>query len=1690
MAQSNKFGTFKGVFTPSILTILGVIMYMRLPMIVGEAGLFATIGIIVIAHIISASTSLSVSSIATDKKVKAGGTYYMISRSLGLPIGGTLGLALFVGLSFSVSLYLIGFAESFLGYWGYEININNIRLAGSAILLLVTIITFISTSLALKTQYFIMAAIALSLMSIILGQHEFTPDKPLLTSSPSAVPLMVLFGIFFPAVTGFEAGVSMSGDLKDPKKSIPFGAMAAVIVGFVAYIALAFFFSHTVDAKVLADDPKVLLKIAWLPELVLAGIWGATLSSALGSILGAPRILQATAVDKITPKMFAKGTGKTNEPRNALVLTFLIAEAGILIGELDIIARIVSIFFITTYGFLNLSAAFERMTSADFRPTFKPPVWISMVGAIACFIVMIQLDFVAMIGASAILLLLYLYLKRKELVLRSGDAWGSIWASLVKKGLKRLNKETIETRNWRPNVLMFSGEQENRPYLVEFGKDLTNRLGILTGFEMQVSNENLLFRKKKFKTEDFFMNVHACRDIYDGMDEVVRVYGFSGVEPNSVLMGWNQNPNHRQKFIEFIRKLGKNNLNALFINYKSNKGFGDYRTIDIWWSGWGNNLPLAITLLRHLTSSSNWKDTRIRLLAITNESGLDEKLYNMINKIVEGFRLGMEVKVVDNSVDKLPVNEIIWRESVNSSLTILGVSAKKPEQIEKTYEFTNKIVEKLGTTLLICASDDFEEYNLVSEIQPGKKFPSIQEKLELPQLKFTNYSIINEEINRIDSEWLKRLDLMFEKAFRPYFSINKNLVNDLKELSERVLNTLAKIENQDSKHRKNKIWARAKNDFYYQLAGIINEYSDKKLKKIETQLAEGINWYLTEVEKSVDSVNRKLEVQFPRSEFKIKRKDHFGLKVLKLRKRLSFPFSNKAISLKHNYRKIHTFYLKENTFRQLNEFLVQFNQLGHGFIASIRDAVLLVENELEGLQKSILAPQFPVEKLEVLEQAVAVRLDELDIENSQNEILSNNWLLEEFRKNLQLLCTDLTKINANRVVDRKRRNKKFYQNLKEECLLLPERWLKNKVLYSNLIKLDLQVFSVQFRLDEELKDFILNLNQKIESGLLLKIRKFVSEMRSVTTPKDLPELQLESNFLQQSEFLDFLHKGIDVVAESVQDKIKVIDLGTTEDGEEAGAQLLSNEIPLKRVVKHFINFLLGSLIEVELKSLSEELKRIVFQLKDYLSYMHFELENIDNVSENEEEKVREIIKEAINEINREEEQVKKIRNNFENDIKSNTSKAFEALSSHRIAKSSKEISQTFKEIQQKKSSGPVDKVVDEIRTGFKLFVTRLLYSRSEGVLLARELSGNRNQRTISEQVLDLLDDINPDEKVFDAIPAYYKNLFSGRSSISEDFWIERPVEQSLFTKAWKHYLSGYHGSVMVIGERNSGKTAFCRYATKKNCVGKQVYHIFPPGNGTISLKEFELTLSNVANLGGSVNEIFEKLPYQSIIVLNDLELWWESSENGLNVIKEILNLTKNYGSKCFFIMNMNQFAYQRMRELVSIDDYFISTIVCQPFDSEELKDLILIRHRSGGLKVAFGKIPEEKISEIRMAGIFNRYFNYSAGNPGLALFVWLASVVRFGGEKLVMKSPQKPGLNVLQNLNSTWKVILAQLLLHKRMDTGKLERVLQIELSEIEKNMNALQMAGLVTEKTTGVYIVNPVLDKFLGDYLHENGFL
>ena len=489
-ATERKFGTFLGVFTPSLLTILGVIMYQRFGWVVGNAGLVGALGIVFISHVISVTTGLSVASIATNHKVGAGGNYYIISRSLGLSIGGAIGLALYFALALSVSLYLIGFAEAFLAAtdfnpWGW-VRKDNIRFIGSVACAAIAIVTLLSTSVALKSQLIVLTLILLSLVSLFAGigfgdQHGTTP----VTNYPveGAESIETVFAVFFPAVTGFTAGVGMSGDLRDPKRAIPIGTMAAIAAGFAIYITLPWFIAERASVEDLRQNYDVFLQIARWPILVSLGVAAATISSALGSILGAPRTLQALAKDGIAHRIFARGK---DEPRVALVATIVIAEAGILIGELEIVGAVISMFFLTCYGFLCLACGLERWASPDFRPQFKVPIWVSLLGAVACFLVMFQIDAVSMFASIAIMGLLYARLKRRQLVLGSGDTWGGVWSAVVRTGLIRLRQTqaVVTQANWRPNMVVMARRSRQRRDLIEFGRSVVGGRGILTHFDL------------------------------------------------------------------------------------------------------------------------------------------------------------------------------------------------------------------------------------------------------------------------------------------------------------------------------------------------------------------------------------------------------------------------------------------------------------------------------------------------------------------------------------------------------------------------------------------------------------------------------------------------------------------------------------------------------------------------------------------------------------------------------------------------------------------------------------------------------------------------------------------------------------------------------------------------------------------------------------------------------------------------------------------------------------------------------------------------------------------------------------------------------------------------------------------------------------------------------------------------------
>lgn len=1700
MAKSNKFGTFKGVFTPSILTILGVIMYMRLPMIVGNAGLYATIGIIVVAHIISITTGLSVSSIATDKKVEAGGTYYMISRSLGLPIGGTLGLALFVGLSFSVSLYLIGFSESFLGFFGFDINKDNIRIAGSAILLAVTIITFISTSLALKAQYFIMAAIILSLVSILLGKHEYAPIEPTFLSTNGAIGLMVLFGIFFPAVTGFESGVSMSGDLKDPKKSIPVGSISAIVVGLIVYIGLAFFFSYTVQPDKLAEDPQILLKISRIPQLVIAGIWGATLSSALGSILGAPRILQATAVDRITPKFFAKGTGKTNEPRNALLLTFLIAESGILIGELNIIARIVSIFFITTYGFLNLSCAFEAMTSADFRPAFKTPVWISLLGSVAAMIVMIQLDFVAMLGATLILGALYTFLKRKELVLQSGDAWSGIWASLVKTGLKKLKDNRLQNRNWRPNIIMFSGNEEDRPNLVQLGKNMTSRLGMMTGFNLIETDEDLMVKQVVNNNEgkqaaDYFMNTHYCRDLYSGMDEVIRVYGYTGMEPNTVLMGWSKEPSRRENFIKLIDRLGKNNFNSLFLSSNSNNR-QTRRQIDVWWSGWGNNLSFAINLVRHITNSQYWKEAEIRLFVICNDSAIIDSVHYTLKKIIAGFRIDMEVKIINNTIEQLSRKSLIVRESANSELTIIGIPNERYEALEKTYLEMNEIVSQLNNSLLINASDTFEVFNLLeSKISERKEIlkPAVR-KMDIPELTISNFPEIASEIKEIDKKGSDMLDTFLRTALQSDLHESFFLSDEIKREIYSSISNLKQIKTTVQQLRREKILNKVRSEFLRDSQSIFRQFLDQKQDHRKEMLTKGIEIFIENFDELINGLPKKLKVAYMRSDFYGQPGDNWKEKRYKRRKLILHPFAKK-IRVKIKFRKIFRLYLQHNSLSELNEVLSQLKTADLQYISGIRNLLTHFIDALKHLDGDIHTSEDLTYNLETLEQEMTKSIQSVRSDLKESIESYGFRLRVQFRKELQKLNTDLNTIYIHIKIRKNLKLTRNFRKLLSDISGFHESWGDLMINTINKVYLDLLIHSAHNQVKKDTEKLKSDILTQVKLQILNPVDAIKSEINSRLKDSSRSEIKMDASGTFKLDLLrntDYLSSELQPIIENLPEEIQIMDYSPvnkeTAAKEETEPEIIL--IPIRRIVQHYLHSIFLAPLLASLQQLSNALKSQEYRIKDHISLMSFEKENLDAGDQNYNTRLKEIYEKAFTALEEEEQNVLEIVKNFNDETDKNLTDAFEPIASHRIAESSRNISYLIREYHGKQTVTKFDTYKEKIQAFLKSKMVRLLYYQSEGILFAKRLSDDTDHLPSGEQVAELVDQLMPNSDVLSRIPAYYTNLFSGKSSIGKDFWIDRKTEEEQFKKALDRYRRIRKGGILIYGNRNSGKTTLCKFLTRKHFNQDSVFHIYPPVQGSVLPNEFEKTLQNVFGINLPINSLIDSIGFDSVLVFHDMELWWERSESGMQVINIILDLIQKHSDKLLIIANLNIYTYHFLNSLYQIDDVFLMHILCRPFDSEDLKELVMRRHRSSGKNFSFGKRRVEQVSEIKLAGIFNRIFRITGGNPGLAMITWLSMINDYNEDNLEMRSPKIVDSSCLDKLDEDWMIILAQIVLHKRITLEKLEQILGQTDLDIRKNIDTMVMSGMIAERNPGVFVINNYIFNVVCEVLENNGFI
>jgi len=596
--RQQLFGTFGGVFTPTLLTILGVIMYLREGWVVGNAGLLGAWVIILLSFAITGFTGFSLASITTNIRIGAGGAFNIISQSLGLEVGGSIGIPLYLAQALAVSIYIFGFRAGWQWIFpGHPALLIDLFTFG-----VLFAIAFISAGLAFRIQYFILAVIILSLVSIGVAAFQGSMQYPVqwLGDFPGSaandfagIGFWAVFAVFFPASTGIMAGANMSGELKNPRKSIPVGTLSAIGLSLIIYMALAYWLARSATVDELTGNYTVMIdKAAWGPA-VLAGLLGATFSSALSSLVGAPRILQALGQHKVVPasRWLTRKTAK-GEPRNALLLTGAIVLGALMLRNLNAVAPLITLFFLITYAMINVVVSLEQsMKLVSFRPLFRVPRLVSALGAFGCAFAMIVVNPTFSIIAIALVLVIHAVLIRRHLEAPFGDVRSGLFVAVAEWAAKKAGElSAARERTWKANLLV--PVEEIKPMRRMFGliRDISYPKGFLKviGLTGRVKEERLTEELpeliEKFREEKIFASwtVISAASFGDNLQAGIETFGGTFFRPNLLLLSMPESAEREQELAEIIETARQNRIGVLLFADPEQRGLDPCRRINVW----------------------------------------------------------------------------------------------------------------------------------------------------------------------------------------------------------------------------------------------------------------------------------------------------------------------------------------------------------------------------------------------------------------------------------------------------------------------------------------------------------------------------------------------------------------------------------------------------------------------------------------------------------------------------------------------------------------------------------------------------------------------------------------------------------------------------------------------------------------------------------------------------------------------------------------------------------------------------------------------------------------------------------------------------------------------------------------------------------------------------------------------------
>lgn len=1400
-------------------------------------------------------------------------------------------------------------------------------------------------------------------------------------------------------------------------------------------MSLALLLYFAIDHEILRTNKNAIVEYAAFGFLVVAGIWGATLSSALGGVLGAPRILQAMASDKIVHKVFAEGVGENNEPRNALLLTGGIALIGIMIGELNQIAEIVAMLYMTAYMFINLTCLFEQWASPDFRPSFKIPLVVPSIGVITTVVLMIQLNLLAAIGAVIIVVLIFFRLARKQLEVGSGDVWNSVWSSIVKIGLKNLQKKSTHKRNWEPNILLFSGNSARRKELIQFSKGIAGQNGMISNFDL-IKNESatVLFPKhQQTKVEideqddAIFYRQQECQNIYRGIENIANTYGFSGIDPNTVLMGWGRNTSEPIEFAKMSDYLNQLDHNLLYLDFDEQKGFGEKTTLDIWWTNLEEYCELTLQLSKLMLSSEDWSGIKIRVLF----NNLDNSTYDYVERIIqskcENNRIDAEIVIVNNEIEKRSLYELVLKYSLETDLIFLELPKIESGQEEYFVSTTNDLLNNIGTTLLIRASSHFyEDINLDPALH--REYLDIKSQIELDKeaVNFIAKPSSFTEVNQILESFVNRM-------FDEHHEFSKSIYSSFDENYSAFLSIVRDAMTSEECESK--------------LVTIFEDFRTNRLTSVKNILQANLKEFLANIQTNVSMVPEQVNVQWNEELLKVSNVD--SKDVIRGKQKLIKRNGVAPIKLKKSL-------VHQLEFNYLSSFNKVLNIIGlSGFVINDLISSKLTEGELDKDQL----------------------MNELRDRIKKEHQIFLKYSKGHLQKFVQKVVDDVMNPALDELIQT-REEEKDGANLKKHLLVLgkyPSVFLYNQQRLVNQLEaicfLDIVKQVSQRSIDRNKKDLFEKLDRE-GSSLVTGIQGWLSLDKSefLNASLDMPKVSCLQGFVNG------LSLDITEEVERVKDDFELISIKSMNGFEKNQENLAVVDLALRRTLKYAVDKDLISVVSQRVGEWQYQLNSVVDEIYKGLKLKQFQLGSVSSIQDRKEdeevdfEKKLELLKLRIKDlkvtIDKElEVLLKKLDNVFTLDTLLNKSDYSQTLylKQKALSNGSKYLKRT------QSGLNFIDQKIDDVVIKLRDAVNKTNYDyRTRGLI-------NPQSR-----LADFVGEVSLDNKIGTEIPYFYQQLFTSRQHAPKKHLKERKIELLHASSAYERWLGGADGLILFTGEVQSGKTFVKQNFI--NSIDKKVICIDLVQQNLANGLEpiFQKATGNYSDL----ETIFNELEQGTAVDISDLENFYQLDPSGSSLLEELFGWISRYFGKLLFVVDCNVHFYNFTKKIFNIDDYILSSVLVRPLSTKAIKDVLLSRHYAGGVKFFWNDKHEDDLRPRQLNRLITKISNNVEGNVGSALFAWLGGVMSFEKNTLIMGDFEDDEIQF--KMKSEWELILYQILLKKTVNEGELIQIFGSGPVNIKLEIQNLLRSKVVIKDVMGGISLNPFVSFYVVKYLRK----